>query len=242
VNSVPPLHPKSPGIALRALGLVVPGIRRVTAQIGPYTQWWSEQNQQALAGKGPVLAVIGDSTAIGIGASAPHRGYVGRLRQSLSERDGRRWHVINLAQSGARVADGLERQLPILDNLLDRPRPPALTLCVIGTNDVVWSSDTTELRERLRKLIAGLPSESLVGLVAGGSSRAMVANRAVKNAASENGMTVIDPWREPGPPPPQRLAEDRFHPSDLGHALMARSFARHLGAPQPTADETSNGT
>lgn len=232
---MPALHPKPPGTALRTLGLVVPGIRRVSAQIKPYTKWWSDQNQTALHHDGPLLAVIGDSTAIGIGASSPEHGYIGRLRDSLTERDGERWRVINLAQSGARAADGLERQLPIVDQLMARPKKPDLTLCVIGTNDVVWSSDTTALRDRLRTLIAGLPSESLVGLVAGASPRARVANRAVKNAASDAGLMVIDPWREPGPPPPQRLAEDRFHPSDLGHALMARPFARHLKAPQPSA-------
>lgn len=236
MNSVPPLHPKPPGVALRTLGLVVPGIRRVSAQIKPYTEWWSEQNQTALTTDGPLLAVIGDSTAIGIGASSPEHGYVGRLRDSLTERDAAPWRVVNLAQSGARVSDGLERQLPIVEELQRRPSPPDLTLCLIGTNDVVWSSDTTVLRDRLKRLIAGLPPESLVGVVAGGSPRARVANRAVRSAANSSGMSVIDPWREPGPPPPMRLAEDRFHPSDLGHALMARPFARHLDAPEPSIE------
>ncbi len=229
---MPPLHPKPPGLALRSLGLVIPGIRQVSAQIGPYTRWWSEQNQVAVRSDGPLLAVIGDSTAIGIGASAPDRGYVGLLRDSLDRRDRRRWRVVNLAQSGARVTDGLERQLPILAELA----PPSLTICCIGTNDVVWSADTTALRDRLRSLVAALPPGSVVGLVAGGSPRASVANRAVEDAASEGGHTVVDPWREPGPPPGERLAEDRFHPSDLGYALMARPFARHLDAPEPSTD------
>ena len=117
MNAIPPLHPKPPGPALRALGLVVPGIRRVSAQIEPYTRYWSDQNQEAIRGEGPLLAVIGDSTALGIGASAPDRGYVGLLREALSHRDRRPWRVVNLAQSGARTADGLERQLPILADL-----------------------------------------------------------------------------------------------------------------------------
>ncbi|MGI9594893.1 MAG: SGNH/GDSL hydrolase family protein [Acidimicrobiales bacterium] len=234
MNSVPPLHPKPPGIALRALGLVVPGIRRVSAQIGPYTKWWSEQNQTALTATGPLLAVVGDSTAIGVGASTPELGYVGLVRDALGQRDGDRWRVINLAQSGARAADGLERQLPIVNRMADGAAGPTLTICMIGTNDVVWSSDTTVLWERLKALIGGLPAASLVGVVAGDSPRARVVNRAIRNAATENGLTAIDPWREPGPPPPQRLAEDRFHPSDLGYVLMARPFARHLEAPEPS--------
>lgn len=218
---------------MRSLGIVVPGIRRVTAQIKPYTRFWSEQNQTALAGQGPLLAVIGDSTAVGIGASSPEAGYIGHLRDALTTRDGQPWRVINMAQSGARVADGVERQLPVIQQLAGRDQPQDLTICVIGTNDVVWSSDTTALRERLRSLVDGLPEKSVVGMIAGGSSRAQVANRALRNAATNRGLPVIDPWREPGPPPQQRLAEDRFHPNDLGHVLMARPLARHLNAPEP---------
>ncbi len=234
---MPPLHPKPPGLALRTIGLFVPGIRKISSQIAPYTEWWSEQNQTALDGDGPMLAVIGDSTAIGIGASSPEHGYIGRLRTALETRDDRPWRVVNVAQSGARVADGLERQLPIIEQLHQLDQPPTVTLSVIGTNDVVWSADTTVLRERLRKLIAGLPEGAIVGLVAGASPRARVANRAVRKAATEHGMTVIDPWREPGPPPQARLASDRFHPNDIGHALMARPFARQLEAPEPQAPE-----
>ncbi len=237
---MPPLHPKPPGLALRTVGRFVPGIRRISSQIKPYTEWWSEQNQSALHDDGPMLAVIGDSTAIGIGASSPGNGYIGRLRTALELRDGQRWQVVNVAQSGARVADGLERQLPIVEQLHRRDRPPAVTLSVIGTNDVVWSADTTVLRERLRELIAGLPEGAVVGLVAGASPRARVANRAVRNAAAEHGLTVIDPWREPGPPPQARLASDRFHPNDIGHALMARPFARYLGAPEPPVPDSGS--
>ncbi len=233
---MPPLHPKPPGFALRTLGIVVPGIRRVSAQIEPYTSWWSEQNQAAVVADGPLLAVIGDSTAIGIGASSPELGYVGLVRDALAKREGESWRVVNLAQSGARAADGVERQLPILANLDQGRGGPDVTICLIGTNDVVWSSDTTVLRERLRTLIAGLPDNSLVGLVAGESPRARVANRAIKNAATDSGLSVVNPWREPGPAPPQRLAEDRFHPSDLGYRLMARPFARQLNAPEPPTD------
>ena len=112
LDHVPTLEPKLPGVGLRSLGVVLPGIRSTTSQIKPFTKWWSDQNQTALAASGPLLVVIGDSTAIGIGASAPDRGYVGLLRDALSERDGLPWRVVNLAQSGAKTTDGLERQLP----------------------------------------------------------------------------------------------------------------------------------
>ncbi|MEM7321855.1 MAG: SGNH/GDSL hydrolase family protein [Actinomycetota bacterium] len=242
MERIPELHPKPPGVGLRTVGLVLPGVRRVSAQIRPYTAWWSERNQTALHTAGPLLVVVGDSTAIGIGASAPDRGYVGLLQRSLRERDGTPtpWRVINLAQSGARVADGLDRQLPIVTELAANPATtPTVMVSLIGSNDVVWSKDTTVLRNRLRDLIGRLPLGALVGLVAGGSPRARLANRAIKEAAAEHGHQVVNPWAEPGPPPGSRLAADRFHPNDLGYTLMAKPFARALDAPEPVAETGS---
>ncbi len=237
MDSVPALHAKPPGIGLRSLSFVLPGVRRISAQIKPYTAWWNEQNQHALTADGPLLAVIGDSTAIGIGASGPESGYIGRLRDALGERDGVRWRVINMAQSGARTADAIDRQLPVIEQLHELPTVPDLTICVVGTNDVVWSSETTELRERLKALIARLPDGSMVGPVVGGSQRARSANRAIRTTAAERGLPVVELWSEPGPPPTERVAQDRFHPNDLGPLLMSRPFARHLGAPEPLAPD-----
>ncbi len=234
--AVPPLHPKAPGFGVRLAGRFLGGIGEVSAQVEPYTRFWSDQNQLAVDGDGPLLVAIGDSTAIGIGASAPQRSYVGLLGQALARRDGRPWRVVNLAQSGARVADGLDRQLPILDELLAAGIVPDQVLCCLGSNDVAWSLDTFGVQHRLRRLIGGLPASSTVGLIAGASPRGRLVNRAIRLAASEAGLGLVDPWREPGPRPAARLAQDRFHPNDLGHTLMARPFARALGAPEPDHD------
>ncbi len=239
---VPPLRPKQPGLGVRAAALVVPGIRRVSAQIEPYTRYWSDRNQLAISGTdggsdaGPLLVAIGDSTAIGIGATEPGRSYVGLLAEALAHRDGRPWRVINLAQSGAKVADGLDRQLPALAALADHGIEPDAVVCCLGSNDVVWSADTVRVRRRLQRLIIDLPAASTVGLAAGVSPRARLVNRAVRQAAAEAGHTLVDPWREPGPGPLERVAEDRFHPNDLGYVLMARPFARSFGAPEPDPD------
>ncbi len=235
---IPPLHAKPPGLGVRAAALVVPGIRRVSAQIEPYTRYWSDRNQLAISGAddGPLLVAIGDSTAIGIGASEPGRSYIGLLGHALGRRDGQRWRIINLAQSGAKVDDGLERQLPALAQLGHHGIEPDAVVCCLGSNDVVWSADTVRVRRRLQRLIADLPAASTVGLAAGVSPRARLVNRAVRQAAAEAGHLLVDPWREPGPGPRGRLAEDRFHPNDLGYVLMARPFARSLGAPEPDPD------
>lgn len=231
MESMPHLEPTKPGLLLRLAGAVAPGVREVTTQIEPYTHWWNEQNQSVLDHDGPLMVVIGDSTAIGIGASAPDNGYVGRLRKLLTQRDGEPWAALNLAQSGARVEDGIDRQLPIALDLVRTGRSPSLVICCIGTNDVVWSLDTTGTRERLGRLMERLPRPALFCLVAGGSPRARVINRGIRHRARELGHDVVNPWAEPGPPAMRRLAADRFHPNDLGYALMANALARPLATP-----------
>ncbi|MFT7601740.1 MAG: lysophospholipase L1-like esterase [Acidimicrobiales bacterium] len=222
---VPSLVTKKPALGLRALGLVSPGVRRVSAQIEPYTAWWDEQNQRAAKKDGPLWVVIGDSTSIGIGASAPDLGYVGRLLAGLQTQDPV-WRVINLAMSGARVADGLDRQLPILASL---PTPDLVTMC-LGSNDVFWER-SLDLRDRLRSMVAQLPSGSFVASAAGVSERARLTNRTLRSAAAQHSHHSVNPWNEPGSG--TRLAADRFHPSDLGYAYMARPFARAIGVPLP---------
>jgi lysophospholipase L1-like esterase len=222
---VPPLVVKRPGPLVRVASRIADGVRAVSEQVDPYTRWWCEQNQNDIDRDGPMWVVIGDSTALGIGASAPGRSYVGVFRRRLDEarasRDHPRWRVVNLAMSGARVSDAIDRQLPILDDL-----PGAdLVTCLIGTNDLLWSTGRG-LSDRLRVVAELLPDGAVVGTVAGASPRALSANRALRRAAAERGLTVFDPWREPGPA--RRLAADRIHPNDIGYRLMARALARRV--------------
>lgn len=212
---------------------MAPGVRRITKQIAPYTQWWSAQNQQALAAEGPLWIVLGDSTSIGIGASGPDRGYVGRVRSALRATDPD-WRVINLAMSGARVDDGLERQLPLLVDLVGQATEPPLVSMCLGSNDVFWER-SGDLRERLKRLVGLLPPGSHVASVAGTSDRAKLANRALRGAARDLDLPTLNPWNEPGPG--ERLAEDRFHPNDLGYHYLSQAFARSFGVPGPPADQ-----
>lgn len=233
---VPPLIVNKPGLGVRALGLISPGVRRISAQIKPFTRFWDEQNQRAIESQGPLWVVVGDSTSIGIGASAPDLGYVGRVLDSLRTVDPT-WRVINLAMSGARTDDGLNRQLPILKQLGGREAgtPDVVTMC-LGSNDVFWER-SPDLRDQLRELVAGLPTGSYVASAAGVSDRARLANRALRAAAEEFGHTSVNPWNRPGADRAIRLAPDRFHPNDLGYAYMAQAFAEALGVPEPPLPE-----
>jgi lysophospholipase L1-like esterase len=228
VDSVPPLVVNPSGRGLRTIGLVVRGVRRVGRQIEPYTNWWSEQNQEALAADGPLWISIGDSTCLGIGASSPEAGWVGRTQQVLRERDPA-WRVINLAMSGAKIVDALDEHLPIVDDLVSAGHRPHLTTTCVGTNDVFWGRvGVTELRSQVVELTSRLPRPAVVATIAGSSSRVALTNRVLKQAATEDQLTLVDPWREPGPGVFERVADDRFHPNDVGHQLMADAFLRAI--------------
>ena len=229
MDSVPPLVVNPTGRGLRAIGLVVRGVRRVGKQIEPYTNWWSEQNQLALAADGPLWVCVGDSTCLGIGASSPDMGWVGQTLLKLRESDPT-WRVINLAMSGARIVDTLEIHAPVLAELVAAGRQPALTTACVGTNDVLWGrTDVTELRNQVEKLADQLPRPAVMSTIAGSSSRVALTNRALKQAATDRALELVDPWREPGPGGVfDRVADDRFHPNDFGHQLMSDAFVRSI--------------
>lgn len=228
MDAVPPLVVNPSGRGLRTIGLAVRGVRRVSHQIAPYTNWWSEQNQLALAADGPLWISIGDSTCLGIGASAPEAGWVGRTLQTLRERDPA-WRVINLAMSGAKIANALDEHLPILEDLVAAGHRPDLTTTCVGTNDVFWGRvGVTDLRSQVVELTRQLPRPAVVARIAGSSSRVALTNRVLKQAATDDELELVDPWREPGPGVFERLAEDRFHPNDIGHQLMADAFLRSI--------------
>lgn len=244
VDSVPPLVVNPSGRGLRAIGVVVRGVRRVGKQIEPYTRWWSEQNQVALAAEGPLWICIGDSTCLGIGASEPANGWVGRTLAALQESDAN-WRVINLAMSGARITDSLEMHTPIVADLVAAGHQPALTTSCVGTNDVMWGrTDVTDLRDQVEELADQLPRPAVMSTIAGSSSRVALTNRALKQAATDRALTLVDPWREPGPGGVfDRVAEDRFHPNDFGHQLMSDAFIRSIGSVlEPTQHRLSGGT
>src|SRR5918912_210403 len=110
---------------VRLARTILPGVRRVHAQVGAYARLWDEANAAALAADGPLWVVLGDSTAQGIGAARYDQGYVGQLRSRLGDE----WRVLNWSRSGARTADVLETQLPRLEAL---DVAPALVTVAIG--------------------------------------------------------------------------------------------------------------
>ncbi|MBT8240759.1 MAG: SGNH/GDSL hydrolase family protein [Acidimicrobiia bacterium] len=219
MDAVPELEPRKISLGLRAVGLVFPGARQTIDQIHPYTEWWDVQNQGALKADGPLLIGIGDSILVGIGASHPSKSLIGQVGSALSERDGKRWRIINLAIAGARVDDGVDRQLPIAMEL----GPADHIVCCIGTNDIVWTPAVHSLLNGLRSLSEALPPQTILAPVAGVSRRARLANRTIRKSARANGQLFAPIWDiDDTSMIRDRLASDRFHPNDYGYSLMAK--------------------
>ena len=212
---------------------VLPGVRKVHAQVALYAAEWEKANGAALAGAGPLWAVLGDSTAQGIGAPSWDEGYVGQLRRALDDGSEHPWRVVNLSKSGARTDDVLDRQLPALEALAP---PPDLVTCAIGANDIVRRVPVPELESRLRTIIARLPERAIIATLPQGlgPERTEAVNQVIRAEAPAAGLVVADVWARTGPPWHGKYAEDRFHPGALGYADWAAAFADVLDQALPT--------
>lgn len=212
----------------RLLRVVLPGVRQVHAQVAVYAKAWEEANGAALSDRraGALWAVLGDSTAQGIGAPSHDQGYVGQLRELLDEAWPSPWRVVNFSRSGARAADVLARQLPALERLKEVPR---LVTCAIGANDLL-RTPVTRLEAEMRQIISRLPPGAIIATLPQGlrPARAEVVNNVIRAEAPAAGLVVADVWAHTGPPWHGKLAADGFHPGFAGYTDWARAFAEVL--------------
>ena len=210
-------------VSLGALiALAVPRVRRVRQQRTPFALAWEESNRAALRTDGPLWVALGDSSAQALGASAFDGGYVGQLLPLLRAATGERWRVVNFSQAGARVADVVERQLPLLVSL---DRHPDLVTVSVGANDV-WGRPTPRLAPLVRRLLTCLPPRTVIatlpqGLPRGRSERV---NALIRAEADAHHLVVADVWSRTGPPWRGKFAADGFHPNELGYRDWADGF------------------
>ena len=96
----------------RVMRRLRPGVAATLGAKDEYRQYWEASNERARHSGGPLWVALGDSTAQGLGASAPDRGYVGQLLVELQEAQRRPWRVVNLSVTGARISDVVREQVP----------------------------------------------------------------------------------------------------------------------------------
>lgn len=199
-------------------------LARTFDQVRRYAADWERANAAALAGHGPLWVVLGDSAALGVGATAYDRGYVGSVRRALGSGTGGPWRVVNLAVSGARTRDVLADQVPRLAGL---PTPDLLS-AVVGGNDLVRTPLRSWLAD-ISRLCAVLPPRAVVGTVPRGfrERKARAANAYLAAEAERHGLALADVWACTGPPWRGKYV-DGLHPSEVGYRDWTEAVLRAL--------------
>lgn len=188
------------------------------------------------------FAVLGDSTAAGVGAGTPDKAYPTKLARALASR-GYRVRLQAFGVSGARVAD-------VLDDQLDRALAirPDLVFLGIGANDVTHVTKLESVRDDMAEVLDRIEEGGAAVVVAGPPDmrspvfyeplRSVVGWRGdavaaeIEKVASEAGVPVVplaDGTREFFRDDPDRYySEDEFHPSAAGYALWADVILPYL--------------
>lgn len=184
------------------------------------------------------LAVMGDSTASGVGVSERSDTVAGRLAAALAE-DGYRVTVDGLAVAGSRAAD----LAPQVSRALSHGSPD-IAVILIGANDATHftgrGSVTDDLATAVRRLrtaevpviVGSCPDLGAVRaylqplrLLAAWQGRRIA--QAQSRGARDEGAVVVDLAAETGPvfrADPGTLSEDLFHPSADGYRLWAAAL------------------
>ncbi|HVF06918.1 MAG TPA: SGNH/GDSL hydrolase family protein [Frankiaceae bacterium] len=190
------------------------------------------------------LAVLGDSTAAGVGVSAVEDTVAGRLARTVAD-TGRFVTLDGLGVSGSRAGD----LAPQVSRAL--MHKPDVAVVLIGANDATHVTDLGEVRDDVRSAVERLHAAG-VRVVVGtcpdmGSATAFLpplrqivawqgrrVGAATREAAVIGGAAVVDIGAETGPEfrrdPGRYLSSDEFHPSADGYALWADALAPEVRA------------
>ena len=197
----------------------------LTNRIPAHHVHWRERGR---ADPEAVLYVaLGDSAALGLGASQPDRGYVGIVAEEIARLTGKRVRVRNLAIDGATCA------VVLADELHRLPKAPALVCTIdVGANDI-WSFEPARFRDELDRICAALPAGAIVADLPSFSplpiaGRVRAANRIVHEVVAAHGLTLAPLHAETQRGGPviaiRNAAGDLFHPNDRGHRVWAEAF------------------
>jgi lysophospholipase L1-like esterase len=228
------------GLRAGPFGRWADGVTAMREDCAAFARHWGAHNDRVLGLDGPLWVVLGDSTAQGLGASSPDRGYVGQVLAELRRQTSLPWRVLNLSVSGALTRDVIGAQLPGM------PAGADLVTCGIGVNDILYTSPA-RLFADLRALIAAVPDQTVLldlPLPAGCwgfLGRASVPyvtriNRAIHQAAAARGLPVAEVSAHFTPPWPGKFASDYFHPSQEGYRDWARALLAAVASTPPVRD------
>ncbi len=167
--------------------------------------------------QGSLVMVWGDSLSVGVGATTPEKGYVGVLKDRLS------LSLINKAVSGETTSGTLLHAASDLAEI-----KPNIVMILLGGNDLLSRTPTTETFANLRKLIDLAHEGGAVVLLVGFQKRTddNYANGFALLAKSSGTVYVADVLGNIIGDP--LLMADEIHPNDKGYLKMADKIAPDL--------------
>jgi lysophospholipase L1-like esterase len=219
-----------PGRFLRVAGQALPGVRRIQQQVGPFAAAWRAANALALEQDGPLWVALGDSMTQGIGAADIHAGWVGQLHDELAAA-GSPYRLVNLSRTGARIRDVAGEQIEQLNAL---GQTPALVTVLVGSNDLMLKRRRAEAPTDFARLLARLPAGAVVATLPQPRAVARAINDQIEAAQAAGQVRIAEMRGGPGLGSWRgALADDHFHPNEVGYARLARAFAAALTPPRP---------
>jgi lysophospholipase L1-like esterase len=216
-----------PGPVLRVAGLLLPGVRTVQRQVAPFAEDWDRANVAALLRTGPLWVALGDSMTQGIGAPDRSLSWVGQLGAWLAHA-GHPYRVVNLSRTGARIRDVTGRQL---GRLAELGLQPDLVTVLIGANDMLRRTKRETAPADFAMLLDQLPPAPTVTVVATlppPREAAGAINALIEEAAAAGRIQLAEMRGRSLGAIRGTLAEDHFHPSEVGYSRIAKAFAAAL--------------
>ncbi len=199
-----------------------------------YKYYWISESQKPAPADSLLYVALGDSSAQGLGATRPEKGYVGLVAASLKEKTNKPVQIVNLSVTGARVQDVLETQLPQLDKL--KINNKTVVTLAIGANDMsIFQSAAFE--SQMDELLERLPKQTVVADVAyfgGGRKRnleknALKANEIIAELTKKYNLKLaplhgITQQRDSL----WTMSADLLHPSNKGYRNWYEAFRQAL--------------
>lgn len=237
--------------AVVALGLTLLAVQGVLAARRGYLPTSSAPVLDGRYGDGAPavrLAVLGDSTAAGVGVDRAEDTVGGRLATLLAG-DGRSVALAAFGVSGARTAD-LDEQV---SRALAAPDRPDIALLLVGSNDATHAVRLSNVRRDLGSAVRRLRAAGVTVVVGTcpdlGAARAFAqplrtvlawegrrVGAAEREAVRASGAVAVDLAAETGAAfraDPRTLSSDQFHPSARGYALWADALLPAVRAAIP---------
>ncbi|MFT4989569.1 MAG: lysophospholipase L1-like esterase [Acidimicrobiales bacterium] len=199
----------------KLVGRFSEGVAEIDSQVENYHQQWADANEVARRETGPLWVVLGDSSSQGVGASRWENGWTHTVLDRLREASGEPWRLVNLSMSGGRFLDVADRQVPVLNTMLDAPQ---LVTCVVGSNDLMWRRRVHGITTDADRVVDRLPPGAFVSKLNGPGPRPTMLNNIFKRGADTKDHQLFNIWNWPSGR--GALAADRVHPSDVGYQHM----------------------